>query len=63
MRCLVDDATYQIEAVLAGRQGEPRLVAILLWQLRHAAGIDIRRIADDQVVALFADGREEIAAV
>src|SRR5260221_13583459 len=39
-RRLLDDAAHQIEAVLAGGQGEPRLVAEPRGQLRHAARLD-----------------------
>src|SRR5262249_53388938 len=57
------DTAHEVETVIARRQGKPWLVSMLRRQARHAASIDVGRIADDQVVAPPAPGREQIAAM
>ena len=59
---LFDDAGDDVDAVAAAVERERRLVAAFRRQRRHALGVDIGRIGDDEVVALVRDRREEIAA-
>ena len=58
-----EDAAHQVEPVVARRQRHARLVPVFRRQLRHGAGIDIGRVAQDQVIALALQRREEIAAM
>jgi hypothetical protein len=58
-----EDATHQVESVVARRQRHARLVAVFRRQLRHGTRIDIGRVAQHQVVALALQRREEIAAM
>jgi len=47
-----------IEAVLTAGERDARLVAVLARQSPHAARRHVRRIADDKIVMLFAQGRK-----
>jgi hypothetical protein len=58
-----DDAPDDVEPVGTAVEGELRLGAAFRRQRGHAFGIDVRRIGDDQIVALAAERSEEIAAV
>ena len=49
-RCIMQDQFHRIQTVIARRQSELGLVPKLLWQNIHILAIDVRRIADDQVV-------------
>jgi hypothetical protein len=62
-RRLSQDAAHQIEPVVARGQRQARLVTVLGWQARHAARIDIGRVAEDEIVAPAGEGLEEIAAM
>src|SRR5687767_13703396 len=55
----VENLLHVVQPVAAARQRDPRLVAILARQPAHRRGADVRRIADDQVVARF-ELREKI---
>lgn len=54
------DAQRQIEAVLARDQREARLVRKLRRQCRVLVAPDVRRIADDQIVAAAGQGRVSV---
>src|SRR5580704_14463155 len=58
----LQDTAYQIETVVAGGQRQARLVTVLRRQARHAVCIDIRWVAEDEVVAPAGERLEEIAA-
>ena len=58
-----EDAAHQVEPVVARGQRHARLVAVFRRQLRHRLGIDIGRVAQDQVIAPAVQRREEIAAM
>jgi len=54
------DAHREIQAVLAGGEAQFGLVRILGRQLGELLARHVRRVADDQVVALAGDAREQI---
>ena len=58
---LHEDAAHDVEPVLATRKRERGLVPVFRRQSRHALGVDIGRIGEDEIVAPAAYGREEIA--
>ena len=61
MRCrLLDDRAHGIEPVFAAGQRHRRLVQIFRRQRVHRGRGDVRRIADDEVVALVAQVGEQI---
>ena len=56
-----EDATGDIQPVLARPQRHRRFMTKLLGEHRHCLGIDIGRIGEDEIVFCFSNGREEIA--
>ena len=53
----------EVEPVPAGRQCHSGFVPVLGWQAVHAPCIDVGRVADDEVVALSGERREQVAAM
>src|SRR5262245_6335137 len=60
---LGQDAPDDVEPVGATVEGERRFNPAFGRQAGHALGIDIGRVGDDEIVALVAKRREEIATV
>src|SRR5262245_20490518 len=54
--------SHEPESVGAARQGDARLVAVLPRQAPHARGGDVRRVADDEIVAAPGQGREHVGS-
>ena len=61
-RRLLDDRAHRVEAVVAAGERQRGLVPVLGRQLLHRHRRDVRRIADDEVVALLRQVREEVGA-
>lgn len=57
---LLEHAAYQIKTVFAAGQRELRFVPVFFRQGRHRFGIDVGRIGNDYVVALFAERCKQI---
>jgi len=54
------DPPHEIESVVAAGEREARLVAVLARQTAHCGCRDIGRVADDQVVGLPVQAREQV---
>ncbi len=58
--CAQQDLSHQVEAIAAAGQGDFRLMSELVGQAAHCLGRNVRRVADDQVVALAAERGKRI---
>ncbi|MFT3878467.1 MAG: hypothetical protein QM703_02270 [Gemmatales bacterium] len=58
---VLDYPPHESDPVGTAVERHRRLVQTFLRQRCHTLGIDVRRIADDDIVARIADGREQIA--
>lgn len=58
-----DDGAHDVEAVLAAGERKARFGGVFRRQLGHGLGVHIGRVRKDEVEALLAERREEIAAM
>ena len=61
--CLLDDSPHDIETIDAAIKRHARLSQAFIRQIGHTLRVHIRRISDDQIIAVTTERLEEIASV